>query len=451
MHLLAAAVAVLAHVSAPVRWATVPPGRWRARMAASGDAGRLPEKRELRFALRADRKAVRDLARAMGELQIPGAAAVDYAECLVQQGVREVRELGTLSDAVLDGCSVRRMHKQKLKTAGALLLGADVLARPADISQTVPPPDAASGLDGDDDADEEEGTRRVEVVVSEEFDGARVDAALAALLPPLSRTYFGALCADGLVTCDRRALKKSARVAAASQLAVRLRAAGSELGVAAEALPLDVIYEDDHMLAVNKASGMVVHPAPGHWNGTFVNALLHHLQTESAPATDGAPLLPDAGDGLRPGIVHRLDRYTSGALLAAKSAAAHRALLAAFAERRVWKLYIVVCAGGLAQERTRVDAPIGRHRVDRLRMDVCEEGRAATSIVHRLATDGRHTLAAVLIRTGRTHQIRVHMRHIGAPVLGDPLYGDANANRHAARRASRPLLHAVQVRTSVRT
>jgi len=145
--------------------------------------------------------------------------------------------------------------------------------------------------------------------------------------------------------------------------------------------------------------------------------------------------------------VHRLDRFTTGVLLGAKTLAAQRALLAAFAERRVWKLYVAVCVGQ-PESRAAVSQPICRHPRDRLKMAVAPpgEGRPATSIVHNLATDGRLSLVAVLIRTGRTHQIRVHMQHLRCPVLGDPVYGEANWNRKEAARAARPLLHAYSLR-----
>lgn len=437
---------------APPRVASAPQGAGRAaplEMAAS------------RSGKRSEQRAVRDLSLAMIELKIPANAANRYAEWLAADGVRSERELPTLAQAKLDACDMRRPHRQLLQTGGVLLgpdsdsplpvapLPPEAPARPGRQSAAAPAA-AAPVAEADDDVQL--------LTVGDELGGARLDAALAALLPPLSRTYFGALCAAGRVTVGGRAAKKSARVASGDVLAARLQAA-AELSVAAEELPLDVLYEDASMIAVSKAAGMVVHPAPGHWSGTFANALVHRVQAEAAAAAAaaaGAPAdpaadadaLPDAfGDGLRPGIVHRLDRFTSGVLLGAKTGASQRALLEAFASRRVFKVYLAVVAG-MPAERVVVDERIGRHPTERVKMAVRDEGegRAAYSEVHRLASDGRLSLVAVRIGTGRTHQIRVHAAHLRCPVLGDPLYGDANWNAKEARRAPRPLLHAYDLR-----
>jgi len=153
------------------------------------------------------------------------------------------------------------------------------------------------------------------------------------------------------------------------------------------------------------------------------------------------------GDGLRPGIVHRLDRFTSGVLLGAKTLDAQRALLDAFATRRVSKLYLAVLAG-VPEGIVTVEAPIGRHATDRVTMAVVSEpgrGRPSRSVFHRLATNGKLSLVAVRITTGRTHQIRVHAASLRCPVLGDPLYGDGTWNKKEAKRAPRPLLHALQI------
>jgi len=247
---------------------------------------------------------------------------------------------------------------------------------------------------------------------------------------------------------------QAARVRAGDSLKVWLRAE-RELSLVPEPLPLEVLLEDEHVVVLNKQAGLVVHPAPGHWSGTLVHGLLHRMLLQrtapgSAPASPSSDLLPDvSGSGLRPGVVHRLDRFTTGAIVAAKTARAQRQLMAAFAARRVWKVYLAVCVGE-PHTRAVIDAPIGRHTTDRLRMAVRRgdgaDAREALSVVHRIATDGRLSLVAVLLRTGRTHQIRVHLADAGHPVLGDPLYGDANWNRLEARTARRPLLHARELR-----
>jgi 23S rRNA pseudouridine1911/1915/1917 synthase len=453
-------------------------------------------------------KAVRDLKYALVSLKIPGNAATLYAEKLAARGIGSAHQLAALSTAELDACKMTTGHRQLLK-ASALLLAADAMSdasavdelqatmaaadpvvsasttgRAVGTSDAVGAPPIAEGVGAVLEAEEAaqaEGVGAedvINVVVSDEQAGSRLDAALAALLPPLSRSYFGALCGDGLVRLDGASAppKKSAKVSAGDCLQVRLRAA-RELTVTPEPMELDVLYEDRHLIAISKPSGMVVHPAPGHWSGTFANGLAHHVQRQQAqeqeqqaqeqeqqaqeqeqqaqerepPTPNGkgeggaaASALPDAfGDGLRPGIVHRLDRFTTGVLLGAKTIDCQRALLDAFAGRRVTKVYLAVVAGMPKEAVTTIEAPIGRHPVDRVRMAVEPEGgRPSLSVVHRMASDGRLSLVAVRIGTGRTHQIRVHLQHLRCPVLGDSLYGDASRNKLEAKRASRPLLHA---------
>ena len=400
-------------------------------------------------------KAAGELTQALLLLDLPPQAATAYGKRLAAGGAR--RPSCTRCRRRRSTRATCRAHRQKMLAGGRL--AAAELAATAVAGMDAPAAEAAAAAtpaaaDDDDDADD----AAVEVVeVTAELAGQRVDAALAAALAPLSRSYFGALCADGRVTSDGAAVKKSAKAEAGATLRARLRAA-PELQVAPEDLPLDVLYEDEQLLVVNKAAGMVVHPAPGHWGGTFVNALLHHVPPSSAEADDA---LPDInGDGLRPGIVHRLDRYTSGAIVAAKRMPAQRGLLRAFADRRVWKVYAGVIVGELNGETRaagvaadggglEVTAPNGRHRSDRLRMAVRTDegfGRPARTTFRTLATDGRHSLVCALLGTGRTHQIRVHLAHMRRPLLGDPLYGDAACNKRESRRAPRPMLHAYQLR-----
>lgn len=212
-----------------------------------------------------------------------------------------------------------------------------------------------------------------------------------------------------------------------------------------EEIPLDILYQDADLLVLNKPAGIVVHPAPGHTSGTLVHALLHHV-------TD----LSGIGGELRPGIVHRLDRDTSGLLLVAKNDAAHRQLSAALKRREIRRLYSVAAWGHLAADAVEVDAPIGRARTDRKRMAVTADGRPARTRFRRRARWRAADLLEAELDTGRTHQIRVHLAHIGHPVVGDRTYG-RGAERgisgpghrwgaELARRVPRQFLHAAQLR-----
>ena len=414
-------------------------------------------------------KRARDLAHAMVELKIPGNAATRYADVLAARGI-ELRQLSQLDVSLLDECDMRSSHRQVLKASGVLLTGLENEEAFNTAAATPSTPTASGTAAADstatDDDDDAATAEEAHVVVSAELDGARLDAILAALLPPMSRSYFAALCTEGRVLVDGSpGLKKSAKIAAGTPISVKLRAVGGELSVTPEAIPLEVLYEDEYLLAIDKPPGMVVHPAPGHWSGTFANALAHHVLTQQQPgeapplpppalaspppladSTSSSSLLPDAfGDGLRPGIVHRLDRYTSGVLLGAKTVDAQRNLLSAFQKREVSKVYLAITAGAPAEQPIAiVEEPIGRHPIDRVKMAVAPSGtgRKALSMVHTLASGNGLGLVAVRIGTGRTHQIRVHLKHLNCPVLGDPIYGDANRNKREGKRASRPLLHA---------
>ena len=210
---------------------------------------------------------------------------------------------------------------------------------------------------------------------------------------------------------------------------------------AAEAIPLEVVFEDEHLLVLDKPAGLVVHPGAGRASGTLVNALLHHVKD-----------LSGVGGVLRPGIVHRLDRGTSGLLVVAKDDATHRALAAQFATRGVEKEYIALVLGVPAPRQGEIDKPIGRHPVHRKRMAVRPGGREARSSYRVLEAFDGAALLRVTIHTGRTHQIRVHLSSIGHPVAGDDTYGGArtpDGRRASARQAltglRRPALHAARL------
>jgi 23S rRNA pseudouridine1911/1915/1917 synthase len=193
-----------------------------------------------------------------------------------------------------------------------------------------------------------------------------------------------------------------------------------------EAIALEVLFEDEDLIVLNKAAGIVVHPAAGNWSGTIVNALLHHCRT-----------LSGIGGIQRPGIVHRLDRETSGCLVAAKNDAAHHALTRQFAGREVTKIYLALAVGKFARASGTIDAAIGRHPVQRKKMTVLPagSGRAASTTYRVLGPCAGGTLVECTLHTGRTHQIRVHLKHLGHPLLGDGVYGQRAG-------FSRQMLHA---------
>ena len=246
----------------------------------------------------------------------------------------------------------------------------------------------------------------------------------------VSRTRAATLIATGNVLVDGRHEKASYRAVASETVAVVIPPApGRE--VLGEQLPLDIVYEDEHLVVVDKAAGMVVHPAPGHWSGTLVNALKGR----------GGDLSTEGGED-RAGIVHRLDKDTSGLLLAAKTDQAHRALSSAIASRRVVRRYAVLSWGHLDGDQVTVDKPVARDPRDRQRMAIVSSGRAATTDFARLARFDATELLRAHLHTGRTHQIRVHLASIGHPVVGDETYGGTGGRRMVTLPARRQCLHA---------
>ncbi|HEX9109563.1 MAG TPA: RluA family pseudouridine synthase [Longimicrobiales bacterium] len=251
----------------------------------------------------------------------------------------------------------------------------------------------------------------------EDDPGLRLDTWLAARLPELSRSRIAALLEDGRVTVNGRAVRKSHRTEEGDVVDVIVPAPEAST-VAAEALPLSIVYQDADLLVLEKPAGIVVHPAPGHRSGTVVNALLHHISD-----------LSGIGGVLRPGIVHRLDKDTSGLLLVAKNDEAHRALSEALKRREIHRVYWALAWGHLAEDNLTVDAPLARAATDRKRMAVVPGGRRAVTRFRRLERWVAADLLRAELETGRTHQIRVHLAHIGHPVVGDPVYGAAGARR----------------------
>ena len=257
----------------------------------------------------------------------------------------------------------------------------------------------------------------------------RLDRYLAELYPALGRSAVARAITAGAVTVNGAAAKPGQRLRAGDLIEGEI-AETPPVGPApvAEAIPLDIVYQDDDLLVIDKPPGLVVHPAPGHPSGTLVNAILglwrDPLPAESAVGADDTGDGEDGdGDGQRPGIVHRLDRETSGLLVVARTAAAQRALQRQMAARTTLKQYLALVLGRPDSDRGAIEAPIGRDPRDRKRMAVVATGRPSVTHFRVAESLPGHTLLDVTLETGRTHQIRVHLAAIGHPVAGDPLYG----------------------------
>ncbi len=263
-------------------------------------------------------------------------------------------------------------------------------------------------------------------VVPPDAGGRRVDQVAVELFPEHSRSRLGEWIRAGVLRLDGRAVKPSERVAGGERLEldVELEPAGND---APEDIDVDVLHQDGACLVVNKPPGLTVHPGAGQPSGTLVNALLHREPSLA--------LLPRAG------LVHRLDKDTSGALLVARTLEAHTALTAALARREVRRQYLAVVHGVVIAGAT-IDAPIGRHPCDRLRKAVREDGRQAVTHYRVRERWRHHSLLELQLETGRTHQIRVHLAHIGFPIVGDPLYGGGPRLPRGASEAVRETLRA---------
>lgn len=268
--------------------------------------------------------------------------------------------------------------------------------------------------------------------ITKEEQGERLDKILAERYRNVqSRTYFQKLIEDQLVLLNGIPVKKRARPQEGDEVEVQFLLV-PEISLEPEDIPFAILYEDEHLIAINKPAGLVVHPAPGHWKGTFVNGLLFHCQKQGVA-------LSSLDKTHRPGIVHRLDKDTTGVLVAAKTTQAHQKLVELFSTRQVHKEYLAICIGNPG--RGTVDAPIARHPTDRKKMAIVPEGgRPAMSHYVTEALDKELSLVRIQLVTGRTHQARVHLKHLGCPVLGDPTYGSVRANERF--RVLRQMLHA---------
>ncbi|GAJ38715.1 RluA family pseudouridine synthase [Saccharococcus caldoxylosilyticus] len=252
----------------------------------------------------------------------------------------------------------------------------------------------------------------VQFHIDEEYDNERIDKVIAALNEEWSRSKVQQWIKNGLVTVNDRSVKANYKCEAGDVVVIRLPEP-EPLHVEPEPIPLDIYYEDADVLVVNKPRGMVVHPAPGHMRGTLVNALLAHC-------TD----LSGINGVLRPGIVHRIDKDTSGLLMVAKNDVAHQSLVDQLVKKTVTRKYKAIVHGVIPHDYGTIDAPIGRDKRDRKKMTVTEEnGKEAVTHFRVLERFRHYTFIECQLETGRTHQIRVHMKYIGYPLAGDPQYG----------------------------
>jgi 23S rRNA pseudouridine1911/1915/1917 synthase len=267
--------------------------------------------------------------------------------------------------------------------------------------------------------------------------GKRLDLYIASLISDCSRSVATALIRSGKIRVQGEAKKPGYRVRAGDEICGHIPPPAPVL-FKPEPIPIDVLHEDDHIVVVNKQPGLVVHPAPGHYSGTLVNGLLYHC-----------PLLEGIGPALRPGIVHRLDKDTSGVLVVAKNDRAHQHLAKLFKSRRIKKKYLALVYGSMESDSGMISLPIGRHPVDRKKMSTKSRKSRVAETMWRIKE--RYEPASLIeldLKTGRTHQIRVHCAAIHHPVIGDPVYGRRNPLKNVAhgqdlfRSLKRQMLHA---------
>ena len=257
--------------------------------------------------------------------------------------------------------------------------------------------------------------KSLEFIVTDADRGVRIDKYLSDTAEQLSRSAAAGLIEDGKVTVGDSPVKKNYKTAVGDCIRVLIDDP-QPADITPEDIPLDIVYEDEHLLVVNKPKGMVVHPAPGNYSGTLVNALMFHCGDQ----------LSGINGELRPGIVHRIDKNTGGLLAVAKSDIAHAGLSEQIKEHSFTREYLAICYGNIKEDERTVDAPIGRHKTDRKRMCVTQlNSKDAITHITVLERYSGFTYVKCRLETGRTHQIRVHMAHIGHPLAGDDVYGPA--------------------------
>ncbi|MFV3012247.1 RluA family pseudouridine synthase [Clostridium botulinum] len=252
---------------------------------------------------------------------------------------------------------------------------------------------------------------KISLQVEKEFDNVRLDLCLSKIFEDKSRSYLQGIIDEGNVLVNNKEKKRNYKLKVGDNIEVNIPEP-KLLQIEPEDVKLDVIYEDKDVIVVNKPQEMVVHPAPGVYSGTLVNALLHHCKD-----------LSGINGVARPGIVHRIDKDTSGILVVAKNDISHNNLAAQFKEHSISRVYMALVEGIIKNEQGTIEAPIGRHPVDRIKMAVVKDGRHAVTHYKVIERFKNHTLVECRLETGRTHQIRVHMSHIMHPLVGDPVYG----------------------------
>ncbi|PIH03550.1 RluA family pseudouridine synthase [Clostridium combesii] len=252
---------------------------------------------------------------------------------------------------------------------------------------------------------------KISLQVEKEFDNVRLDLYLSKIFEYKSRSYLQGIINEGNVLVNNKEKKRNYKLKVGDNIEVNIPEP-KLLQIEPEDIKLDIIYEDKDVIVVNKPQEMVVHPAPGVYSGTLVNALLHHCKD-----------LSGINGVARPGIVHRIDKDTSGILVVAKNDISHNNLAAQFKEHSISRVYMALVEGIIKDEQGTIEAPIGRHPVDRIKMAVVKDGRHAVTHYKVIERFKNHTLVECRLETGRTHQIRVHMSHIMHPLVGDPVYG----------------------------
>lgn len=269
----------------------------------------------------------------------------------------------------------------------------------------------------------------IEIFVGEDNDSERLDAYLAIELNEISRTYIQKLIKDGLVSVNGVIKKPRYQLKEGDNIKVQVPKP-KNLDIVAEDIPIDIVYQDDDIVIINKSKDMVVHPAPGNYNGTLVNAILHHIDN-----------LSSINGIIRPGIVHRLDKDTSGLLIVAKNDNAHKFLSDKLKDRDIKREYVAITYGEFEEDEGTISAPIGRHPKDRKRMAIVENGKEAITNYEVLNRYKGYTLVKAKLETGRTHQIRVHLSSIKHPIVGDPVY----SNRKEDGKYDGQFLHAIKL------